>query len=368
MSDHEFENYLTLIGRLLRLSSSQREAIGEELRDHFESRLAELVESGLSHHEAVRLALEEFGDAAGLAAQFSEVSQTRKRRLVMRCTVGSVAALAAAIVIAMASWPEQQAGLVMERAGAQTAEKQKEEKIAKPAMDEATAKTEAKLKEYTNVEFMETPLSDFLAYVRDSAGVQVYVDRKTLSDAGVDPTGAKISINLPHVRWKMLLELALNQFDCGYMNRDGIVIVSTKEQIDSELVTRVYDCREILMADMLVAARSLEPMANKQKGGFGGGGFGGPAGVDDKPAQSKLQTHAPRTDTEAAGKLQTPAERLVDVICTTIAPNTWDEVGGPATISEFNGLLVVSQTSAVQSQVAELLEQLSEKLASRSAK
>src|SRR3954468_20998265 len=56
MSDREFENYLTLIGRLLRLSPAQREAIGEELRDHFESRLAELVERGLAHDEAVRIA------------------------------------------------------------------------------------------------------------------------------------------------------------------------------------------------------------------------------------------------------------------------------------------------------------------------
>src|SRR5256885_1830548 len=40
---------MTLIGRLLRLSSSQREAIGEELRDHFESRLTELTSRGIDH-------------------------------------------------------------------------------------------------------------------------------------------------------------------------------------------------------------------------------------------------------------------------------------------------------------------------------
>ncbi len=90
MPDHEFENYLTLISRFLRLSPAQREAIGEELRDHFESRLTELINAGKSHDEAVRLALAEFGDAAGLAAEFSHISQARRRRLVMRCTVASV--------------------------------------------------------------------------------------------------------------------------------------------------------------------------------------------------------------------------------------------------------------------------------------
>src|SRR3954466_1952312 len=126
MSDREFENYLTLIGRLLRLSPAQREAIGEELRDHFESRLAELLEAGRAHDEAVRIALEEFGDAAGLAASFTSISQTRRRRLIMRCTVGSVAAIAAAVVVAMAVWPENHAGRVVAKAVAQNEEKRVE--------------------------------------------------------------------------------------------------------------------------------------------------------------------------------------------------------------------------------------------------
>src|SRR5262249_20223714 len=111
------------ISRFLRLSSPQREAIGAELRDHFESRLAELVSQGRSHEEAVRMALEEFGDAAGLAAQFSYITQSRRRRLIMRCTVASVAALAAAVFVAMAMWPDQRAGTPINRAVADVADK-----------------------------------------------------------------------------------------------------------------------------------------------------------------------------------------------------------------------------------------------------
>src|SRR5215467_13799809 len=145
MSDHEFENYLTLISRFLRLSPAQREAIGEELRDHFESRLAELINSGKSHHEAVRLALAEFGDAAGLAADFSHISQARRRRLVMRCTVASVVALAAAVFVAMAVWPENRAGQGARNALADNAAKAPEKPAAAiiPTEHDLNAETEA---------------------------------------------------------------------------------------------------------------------------------------------------------------------------------------------------------------------------------
>src|SRR6478672_6982707 len=125
MSDREFENYLTLISRLLRLSTTQRGAIGAELRDHFESRLNELTSRGLSHDAAVKIALEEFGDAAGLASQFSRIAQTRKRRLIMRCTLASSAALAAVLVVAVSLWPENHPAPVLNQAVGQTAAAEK---------------------------------------------------------------------------------------------------------------------------------------------------------------------------------------------------------------------------------------------------
>src|SRR3954466_9242583 len=165
MSDREFENYLTLIGRLLRLSPAQREAIGEELRDHFESRLAELLEAGRAHDEAVRIALEEFGDAAGLAASFTSISQTRRRRLIMRCTVASVAALAAAVIVAMAVWPENHAGRVVGNAVADTKEKAELQSVAANSINALTAESDAKLNGLTAVEFIETPLAEVLNYL-----------------------------------------------------------------------------------------------------------------------------------------------------------------------------------------------------------
>jgi len=60
------------------------------------------------------------------------------------------------------------------------------------------------------------------------------------------------------------------------------------------------------------------------------------------------------------GGTQADFDSLIDLIQTTVAPTTWDEVGGPGSISEFrnNLSLVISQTQDVHEQIVDLLEQL----------
>ena len=70
MSEHEFELYLRLLGKFLRLTPGQQADVADELRDHLEARLEELSRGGLSRDDAIRLALDEFGDAAHLADHF----------------------------------------------------------------------------------------------------------------------------------------------------------------------------------------------------------------------------------------------------------------------------------------------------------
>jgi hypothetical protein len=380
MSDQEFENYLTLIGQLLRLSSTQRKAIGEELRDHFESRLTELVESGMSHTEAVRMALEEFGDAAGLAAQFTTVSQTRRRRLIMRCTVGTVAALAAVLVVAMAAWPERQAGLMLEKAGAQTAEeKKREEKPQLSARDQAAADTEKKLNQYFSASFQETPLTDVAAFVRDQQKLQIFFDSRVLTDAGMDPTTILITTDISNVRVGKFLSLILQAHGLGYRSDDeGFVIISTKEDLDTQLALRIYDCRKILAAPgVVIPSLPASERGEKPADSFGeneskdqhqteavrqgrillvqSGGFGAASSSSTKPATKPT-------------KPTTPAEKLIEVVTGTIATSTWSKQGGPGTIAEYGGLLVISQTQEVHEQIADFLEQLGEKLAAPAAK
>jgi hypothetical protein len=66
--------------------------------------------------------------------------------------------------------------------------------------------------------------------------------------------------------------------------------------------------------------------------------------------------------------LDTPAEKLINVITTVVAAPSWDEVGGQGSIQEYNGLLVVSQTAGAHADIARVLEQIAGKLAASAKK
>ena len=76
--------------------------------------------------------------------------------------------------------------------------------------------------------------------------------------------------------------------------------------------------------------------------------------------------HAAAAQTAVAGPAawaaasQADFDSLIELITTTISPQSWDDVGGPGSISGFdtNLSLVVSQTQEVHEQIADLLEQL----------
>jgi Arc/MetJ-type ribon-helix-helix transcriptional regulator len=110
MSEREFELYLSVLSRMLRLNEQQRDAISDELRDHMEERFEELVRSGMNRDDAIRQALDEFGDAAGLAVDFTNVSRKRIRRIVMRSTA-AIASIAAVCAFFLTDVDPQQPGL-----------------------------------------------------------------------------------------------------------------------------------------------------------------------------------------------------------------------------------------------------------------
>ena len=120
-----------------RFFAPQREAIAEELRGHLEERLAALAAKSVEPQEAVSMALAEFGDAAALAAEFSAISRTQKRRWIMRTTIGSVCATLVAVGAIVSVWPESRGDL---SATAALAQESQPESVSPATVDEA-AKT-----------------------------------------------------------------------------------------------------------------------------------------------------------------------------------------------------------------------------------
>src|SRR5262249_9132884 len=147
----------------------------DELRDHLEARLEELAARGLSREEAIRAALDEFGDAAELANHFTQAAHIRKRRLIMRLTFSSVAALAASLLVATAFWPESHRTGTLQDAAAQvagTGAKPAGRAVADDDADKAAVETKL-AKPLGTIDFVGTPLGEVLEYIGDQIDIDI---------------------------------------------------------------------------------------------------------------------------------------------------------------------------------------------------
>jgi hypothetical protein len=426
MSDHEFDTYLTLLTKLLRLSGKQRGQIASELRAHLEDRLDEMLARGMPREEAVKLALEEFGDAASLAAEFGSLSRNRKQRWLMRMTTFSAAAIVLVAAGLAIFWPGRNAGPGVAAVVAQDPD------VAEPAAKPAASATDKRqgrplqsmLEQRIEAEFEELPLADTLKFIEDSTGIQFYVKRKMLEEAGLS-MDVPVTQHLRQVRVSTLLDLMFEELHLTYYEKDDLIIVSTPEEAESHPEVRVYDCRDLLGLPMPVAGagrppgmagfapgsalppgisfpgiRETPPAANPPGGlapgtappdnptapggpgprlpgalpgeimpQFGGAGQGA-AGPQPPGPGASGGFGSGGIGGEGMGGVYGPAEpltaeekrarALISLITTNIDSQAWDEVGGPGSISEYHGLIVVTQTAEIHKKIERVLDMLRE--------
>ncbi len=393
MSKSEFDQYIALLSGLLRLSPTQREEIATELRDHLEERLGELLDQGMSRDKAIKIALEEFGDAAGLAGNFAQIFRRQRRRWMMRMTLGTAATIAAIAMMTSAFWPEGRPGPSPQRLVAQDKAQRAKSRSARlsPTREEVDLRTEANLRERVDVDYIDLAFAEVLEQLGSQADLQFYIKVMALEDLGI-AADFPITISLKNVSVETALELILEQGELTYMIRDGVIIITTTEDAESVAEVRVYNCRDLLEqyvdpstdmhgeagiymdeggAGMGMSSESDEkesPPKKKQRkrgkadnedkredqsslqripievlaqfggGGMGGGGMGGGMHVPRRPL--------------------TREEQLMKIITTAVEPDSWEEVGGPGTIGEFDGMIVIRHSSRVHLQVEEVLQML----------
>lgn len=227
------------------------------------------------------------------------------------------------------------------------------DKAAVDSTEQNNAKTQQKLSTYMAAEFIDAPLNEVLQIIGKETEIEVYINAKPLADESIT-VDAPVTISLKRVRADMLLDLALQQVGAGtvdYIVRDGIVVVTTVASLDGASEVKAYPVSDLLklhggrhQPGAAAGALGGAGPGAMPGGGFGGGGaeggFGGGLGGDDGFRDPEN------------------VEQLMNVITSTVAPDTWQASGGFGTVTYYGDMLVVRQNARTHREVEKLLKLL----------
>lgn len=359
MSETDFEAYLGLLSRFLRLNARQRDDIRRELRAHLEEAIEDELAAGTPRDEAILRVLDDFGDAAELAARFSSVG--RKRRWIMRGTMAAaVIGLVAFMVVGFS--PKSTPPAVADEGPALAVAAEMQEHDPDAPILAALARNVAE------VHLEDVPLEAAVEWFREFMGVNIVVYWSDLEEGGVE-RDKPVSVHLRDVTaeraLRLVLDMASDMTDLSYDIDDGILVIASRHRLPDRLVTEVYDVGDLLtataqrvaMGDDADGVRLLSSMIwqHLAVNNFGRDmNLDGPAlrALLDGAVRGALQTYRRERGQEAAQDL------LVDLIEQTIDPDAWVCNGGMGTARILNGVLVVRQTPKAHVEVRQLLDDL----------
>lgn len=339
MSQQEFDSYLALLCRLLRIAPQQREQVAEEFRTHMEDRLEELLAAGLPREEAIQQAIGEFGDAAGLAAQLLKIQQGRRKRWIMRISVASVLCVGLAGMLCLAILPEHRKVPMISTAQAQQGSGNT---AAASSGETPEERIEKALSRPFDLDVHDKPLKDVITSIQETAKFPVLISVKKLEEAAIN-LETPVTFSVKGISLKSALRLMLGELGLTYIVEDEVVQITTPEDAGSRLHIRVYDCRELLN---MPGTKNGAPRAVANGGGNVEVVPNGVAGGAAPPANPT--SPAPQRSPELP-------DNLVRVVTLAVDPESWDEVGGPGNATEYKGMLVVLQTSECHTKVEKLL-------------
>ena len=181
---------------------------------------------------------------------------------------------------------------------------------------DASEKIEKALQQTISYHFIDTPLIEIISRLSDKTNITIVLTRK-IEDAGVQ-ADQRVTIDAKDVTVESFLKLILDNLNLTTMVKDEVLKITTIEDAQSpeNMTVRIYP-----VADLLDNVRA--PAAE------GGGVY-------------------PDFD------------ELIDLITSTLEPDTWQDVGGPGSICghENSRTLVVSQRRDMHQKLAGTLTTL----------
>ncbi len=269
--------------RLLNAMETKQEKI-HQLMDRFNSLMSEgrylLAEEGPGAEVAAIDPQAPIGIAATLAGRMVRYDQLNMQYRELRQR-GVVDALAQAEIAAV-PFPDDQTIVYPAKEFWQemTLRRKKFASVDLKKQSQAEIKIRKALDEPTNLEFVETPLTDVIDYLKDLHGIEIQIDNKALEDAGAG-TDTPVTKNLRGISLRSALRLMLGPMDLAFVIKDEVLLITTKEKADAELVTKVYPVADLVLPIKTPVMSGMGGMGGAGGGMgsmMGGGGMGGRGG------------------------------------------------------------------------------------------
>lgn len=177
----------------------------------------------------------------------------------------------------------------------------------------------AALAKQVDVDFKNATLDDLAAWIREQGGVNVVVDRRAITDAGIDPDAVRLSLTLKQVSLGAALRHLLRPQELVAAATDDALFLTTYDKARTMLVTRTYAVGDLI----------------RRRDEFG-----------------REHRHA---------------ESLAEFITFACDPASWDHVGGPGSFAFFDDALAVSADWETQCKVSGALATLREAIRRQAA-
>ena len=249
------------------------------------------------------------------------------------------------------------------------------------------------LKKKVDVQFTEEPLYAVLDNLAKLTGINIFLDPEGIAAHGIErETPVNLSLRKP-VSLRSALNLILEPLELSYVIKDEVLRITSEMVRDGDVEPVVY-----YVADLVVPIPNFAPSYNVGLPGAireahntaASGLLGGVTnlapfvvaptanGLGDAPQNASVLAQMGQSGmlpVAGANSASSPLglgpggpgggsladfDTLIELITTTVEPDTWEDLGGPGTLQGFptNLSLVVSQTQEIHEKVADLLAQL----------
>lgn len=247
---------------------------------------------------------------------------------------------------------------------------------------EEEKRIEKSLLRQVSMQFENEPLQSVINRLAVDSNINIRLDPQGLEEQSIN-SDTPITITVTGIQMKSALNLILEPLNLGYTIKDEVLKITSVVRQKGDLETRVYPVADLVLP-LPNFANSGVPGLTAASSPMPGNGVGGPQfnvaatrqhasgqafaqvpdGAFNPPINAAMQAGSMNQDRpvpEAMRQAATPDfDSLVELMVATVEPNSWDEVGGPASVRPFETTLslVIRQTQAAHDEIQDLLAQL----------